>query len=500
MTIHACWVQHGGELGHVVELASGLRKLDVVIKFVATFREEAARARERGLEADVVADVFADRTGPDAARLTYLDKTYGPPFLRQIAASDVNLGLVFSDEQPKVEVVAKAYAWWERYFAENKIDVLLLRETATYATRTAYNIARARGRPMILRPDIGPSDSYFTLCDVEEHCCWEELLELLDKGVRPLTKEEEAEVASLVADRTRPKSGPAKLRSIPSVTSVPKAALRNAWEDLRTPLETDPMRKMELRAQTRTYAKRAFWKAATLRAFPYEQPIQEPYVYFPLFFEREAMTLANHHFWANNQAALIREVANALPEGYALYVKEHPAVPGEFSIARLREIREIPCVKLIHPLVQGQSLVRNASCVVLLSGSAGWEAFLLRKPVIALGSHMYTCSRLVHKLTDVTKLSEAFHRALQKGERIYSENEDEWRWYIHCLIRSSRSGTWITYEPPYFEKMSDPSNLDKLAAGIHEKIREKLTIQDQIAHGRRMVELKRRFESTNLPL
>jgi len=497
--IQVCWIQHGGEAIWAQQIANGLRSHGIEVKFVTTIRATHEEYLKNGFESYFISQIFGSKESFSDVDFAKLDRKYGYPLIKNIVDSDVHLGFLFGrDENKKKQIVACAYKYWEEFFDEHSIDYLIVRETATFATRTAYNIARNRGKPLLMRPDIGPADSYFTMCDVGEHYYWEELLNLLGTGVRELNAEEREAVTDLIRERTKRKELPPKLRSIPHWIQAIGTLVGTYLKEKKLSLATDPVWKAGLRLTCRNLAKRTLWRYITLKTFPYDKPEDEKYVYFPMYFGNETMTLANHHFWAKNQQALIREIAASLPEGYKLYVKEHPSVPGEFSFFELRKIKNIPGVKLVRPLMSSQSLIMHSSAVVVLSGSAGWEAFLHRKPVVALGSHLYTCSRLVNNVKDITTLPHVLWTAVSGGEDIYDKHENEWLWYIYCLIASSGRGTFITYEPPYFDHMTQ-ENTSILADAMAAKIKRRLSEEPKgKVKTEMLLNLKAELESINL--
>jgi hypothetical protein len=86
---------------------------------------------------------------------------------------------------------------------------------------------------------------------------------------------------------------------------------------------------------------------------------------------------------------LLRMVAGSLPLGCKLYVKEHTFFFPEKGFDFYRALRQIPNVKLVDRRANSFELVRRSEGLVTLGGTMGWEAFLLGKPVFALGVAWY---------------------------------------------------------------------------------------------------------------
>ena len=146
--IEACWIQHGAEQPWAKQVATFLAELDVHVRFVSTLEATHHQYIEDGFESHFISEVFGWNRSYSRDELADLDLRYGPPGLRAISHSDVHLNLLFgNDEAAKEQIIARAYHFWERLLDEHDIDYLIMRDTGSFATRTAYNIGRARGKP-----------------------------------------------------------------------------------------------------------------------------------------------------------------------------------------------------------------------------------------------------------------------------------------------------------------------------------------------------------------
>jgi len=69
-----------------------------------------------------------------------------------------------------------------------------------------------------------------------------------------------------------------------------------------------------------------------------------------------------------NQVQVITNITKSLPEGYELYVKEHPVnVFREWRpVNDYKKIMELPNVKLIHPSVKSIDLIKKSSLVWII--------------------------------------------------------------------------------------------------------------------------------------
>jgi len=129
-----------------------------------------------------------------------------------------------------------------------------------------------------------------------------------------------------------------------------------------------------------------------MRTSAFESP--EPYfgsnyIFYPLHYEPESSTsVAAHEF--SNQLALIEQLSKNMPFGFRLLVKEHLPSLGLRPKGFYERLRRIPDVHLISPFANVFEITKRAKLVVVLTGSAGWEAIQLGVPAMVFGHAEYT--------------------------------------------------------------------------------------------------------------
>lgn len=129
----------------------------------------------------------------------------------------------------------------------------------------------------------------------------------------------------------------------------------------------------------------------------YELPAAEDkYIFYPLHLEPESSISLLAPFY-ENQIALVRNIALAAPFGYKIYVKEHPHMVEVRPRWYYRELLNIPNVHLINTDIPSFELIKHASLVTTITGTAGWEAVLLKKPVITFGTCFFNIFSCVKK-------------------------------------------------------------------------------------------------------
>ena len=108
------------------------------------------------------------------------------------------------------------------------------------------------------------------------------------------------------------------------------------------------------------------------------------YVYFPLHQEMERMLLLGAPFF-QNQFEVIRNIANSLPIGYKLYVKDHLVMNlrGWRSVNEMKKIMDLPNVILLHPSTNSSELIKKSKLVISIAGTSSIEAAMYNKPSIS---------------------------------------------------------------------------------------------------------------------
>lgn len=113
-----------------------------------------------------------------------------------------------------------------------------------------------------------------------------------------------------------------------------------------------------------------------------------PFFYLPLHYAPE---VSDMYFGAayDHHAGFVTQLARHIPADTMLYVKEHTSMPGHRPTNFYTELNALYNVRVIAPSVDTFALARKARAVVAVTGTAGWESYLLGKPVIALGDVFY---------------------------------------------------------------------------------------------------------------
>lgn len=112
------------------------------------------------------------------------------------------------------------------------------------------------------------------------------------------------------------------------------------------------------------------------------------YVFYPMHHEPE-MSLSVQSRSYLNQVEVVRNIAQSLPVGWQVLVKEHPASMGRRPVSYYQKLLAIPGVRFVDPGVNSREIVTHARMVITISGSIGFEAVVRGKPVICFGHASY---------------------------------------------------------------------------------------------------------------
>lgn len=157
------------------------------------------------------------------------------------------------------------------------------------------------------------------------------------------------------------------------------------------------------------------------------------YYFYPLHLEPEAVVLYHAHGLYANQVKLIQNIAAQLPPGVLLYVKDHPHDHGYRSAEDYLALKSVPNIRLLDTSISGKQVVANSQGVITMTGTAGFEALLLGKPVFTFGKTFYSAAPGVVLLHHVRDLRERLYAALKRPPMTDAELYPYLTAYLHAL-------------------------------------------------------------------
>jgi hypothetical protein len=184
-----------------------------------------------------------------------------------------------------------------------------------------------------------------------------------------------------------------------------------------------------------------------------------PFVYFPLHYATD-FKIERVIPHCADQEYLIRLVAQSLPQGYDLVVKEHPYSIGRNSFSMLRRLDRIPNVRLVNPFTSSHELMRAASAITVISSTVGIEALMYGKPVLTMGQPYYAGYGVTQDIDSFREIREAVPALLD-----FRPDPERVLQFLHASLRATYPGApdWID---------SSDENIARAAASLDDIIRE----------------------------
>jgi hypothetical protein len=135
-----------------------------------------------------------------------------------------------------------------------------------------------------------------------------------------------------------------------------------------------------------------------------------PYVFFPLHLYNDSqISVRNPHLF--QQTWIVQYLARSLPQGYKLYVKGHPGCPQD-RLRNLAAMARLENVVLLDPSVNAHKIAMSARAVAVINSTAGAEALIHRKPVIALGNWELKHLGITFDVDDLSNLARIVRDAI----------------------------------------------------------------------------------------
>ncbi|MEK7106904.1 MAG: hypothetical protein AAB899_01835 [Patescibacteria group bacterium] len=180
------------------------------------------------------------------------------------------------------------------------------------------------------------------------------------------------------------------------------------------------------------------------RQYQREADFKKPYVYFPLQYQPELTTSPLGGVFVD-QLLAVKIISAALPDGWELYVKEHPAQVGVHggneTTGRWRgfykTIAEIPRVRLVPINTNTFALGDNAKATATMTGTAAWESILRGKPALVFGYPWFQHAPGILRVESV----EECRRAFEKIKSGFKPEESEIIRYLSVLDEVSHKGS-----------------------------------------------------------
>ncbi len=360
-------------------VGSELQRRGHEVAHVAYSRRSARTLRRRGFPAWCLRDELNGPGGLDVtAETARLETSYATPSLRDVYRTDA--ACAGRPEDWCVARTVRHFLAAERILDDSRPDIIVP-EVGSETMRTVFHLVGLRRAitVLFLFYTIFPEPLRLYANTMHAPIVAPEELRELDTGER-------VEVERFIAEFTA-RERPIRAYREPRVNA---GTLRDFARHIAVSLTSDRDNEYLRPARFVTGYARERARAA-LSAHLYEPPDDgrgRPFVYFPLHVtdDYKIKRLIPH---CVHQVALIEQVAEALPQGIDLVLKEHPMSRGRNPVGMLRRLARRPNVRLVDPYTSSHELIRRAEAVVVISSTVGLEALLYGRPVLTLGQPFY---------------------------------------------------------------------------------------------------------------
>ncbi|MBI07082.1 MAG: hypothetical protein CMM54_08895 [Rhodospirillaceae bacterium] len=178
----------------------------------------------------------------------------------------------------------------------------------------------------------------------------------------------------------------------------------------------------------------------------------QPFVYYPLHTEPEMalQTLSPEYFY---QLSCIAALSRDLPAGVILAVKETLAAMGRRPRDFYAQIKEFKNVRLLDTRELGLEVVRAATAIATITGTGGFEAAVMGKPVISFGRHnLYNFLPHVRLKTDEARLKGDLAWALSPEFNHVGAQADGSRFLSSIIATSFDMGDYTTSDGKNYDQ------------------------------------------------
>jgi hypothetical protein len=420
------------------------------VSHVTVSRAAALELRERGFTAYALPDVVAETgSGDVAAEVRRIEEAYPIPHIRDVYYADRVCR--DADEAFCVRRTVEHIRALERVFDEWRPDVLVPEVGNETIRVAAHQIALARRIPVLfLMYTIFPNPLRLYVDTLHAPIVARDAL-------RPLTPEEKEEVESFrraFVERAKPIRAyhrwPVEWRRV-------KLFAGHVRRRLTTDRDNDYLQPASLLWQN--VAETARGKFA--QPFYDELDAERPFVYFPLHVtdDYKILKVIPH---CVDQASIVEQVADSLPVGHDLVLKEHPMSVGRNSLRLLRRLRTRNNVRLVPPRTSTHELIRRSEAVAVISSTVGLEALLYEKPVLTIGQPFYSGYGITVDVDSFRELRSVVPELLR-----FRPDPERIRRFLHAAMRACYPGAPVLVD-------RSQENAVSLAGSIERRAQEAL--------------------------
>ena len=313
--------------------------------------------------------------------------------------------LINRDYDYCVHTAAGLFAFWEYVFTTYKIDFYFDEVIATLFTYAAYLVGKKTGAKfysLLLMRSVG--------MDLTHHYILNDPFEMIynmpDDYLDRQYTDEQIKMAEDYLDSCEEKhSKPAFMnfsgkvpKFKPSFLILPLFWIRQRFFNSHTLDKGNYMYYKDYETAFDPWKYYRRYKKS--KKYYNKADLSKKFVYYPLHLQPEASTIVCAQKY-EKQLFFLDNLAKSVPADTLIYAKEHYSFLGSRDNGFYEELKKYPNIVLIDPWEDSFALIKNCQCVATLTGTAGQEAMLLRRPVIMGGDILYRNAPGIMRIEDI---------------------------------------------------------------------------------------------------
>ena len=420
------------------------------VTHVTVSRQAARLLRERGVDARCIGDAIEEVGEPTSLddEVRRIESSYPIPHLRDVYRADWPCR--GRSEAWCIRRTVAHFRALERIFDDVRPDIALPEvgnETIRIAT---HLVARSRGVPVLfVLHTIFPNPLRVYLNTLHEPIAHVEELRELSTAEREAVEAFRRSFAAAAKPIREYRRVPLEARRLKVfIGHVHRKATEDGDNDYLAPWTL-------LRQNLSEWL-----RARVARPFYDQLGSERPFVYFPLHVtdDYKIMRVIPH---CVDQASLVEQVADALPQGYDLVLKEHPMSLGRNSVRLLRRLRQRRNVRLVDPYTNTHDLIKRSRAVVVISSTVGLEALLYEKPVLTLGQPYYSGFGVTLDLDSFAEIREQIPALLR-----FTPDPERVTRFLHLCMRQCYAGQPLLVDRSEENALTIADTLERAARAI----------------------------------
>lgn len=154
----------------------------------------------------------------------------------------------------------------------------------------------------------------------------------------------------------------------------------------------------------------------------------------------------------DNQLMMVKVLADSVPEGWKVFVKEHP---NQFNVRKVPNrhyrdklfydcLQELSNVELVPLEIDSQNLIAKAKMVATLTGTLGWEAITKNIPALVFGNTYYMACGAARKVTSVESCKKAITELRELDLQDFEKEIVRYISYYHEQKYLVQTANWQT--------------------------------------------------------